>query len=312
MKTATMGSLITSILTLALMAGVSGAQEPPKQIRVGGTEPPLEVKVSTSKKAYDINEPIVFRVTPNQPAYVYLFNIPAGSPTAIQLFPNVHEGVQPLVAKKEVTIPSKGTFRSDRPGVEKVLLVASIQPLTLSSARTVGEFEEVAHDEVDTLVKQIRVDVPEAPQRLVKQLEVTIKGKEARTVSAPPAPPSGAPKPAALIATDKITYGATDGVTITYGADTAGHLAIYLLNPTKQVTLLKETTVERSKMYKLRAEAAPPAGEHVLLAVFNARTRPASSTEAFVTQMLTPEQLGKDLRLIEEPDAYAVYRFTTR
>ena len=101
-------------------------------------------------------------------------------------------------------------------------------------------------------------------------------------------------------------------MTITYGADTTGHLTIYLLNPTKQVTLLKETTVERNKTYKLRAEAAPPTGEHVLLAVFNARPKPASSTQTFVTQILSPEQGGKGLRLMEEPDAYAVYRFTTR
>ena len=39
--------------------------------------------------------------------------------------------------------------------MEKVVLVASTQPLNLSSAKTIGEFGEVTYEEVDTLVKQI-------------------------------------------------------------------------------------------------------------------------------------------------------------
>ena len=90
-------------------------------------------------------------------------------------------------------------------------------------------------------------------------------------------------------------------------------MAIYLLNPSKQVTLLKEGKVERNKTYKFRAQATPPTGEHVLLAVFNTKAKPAPQTEAFATQFLTPEHVGKDLRPVtEEPDGYAVYRFTTR
>lgn len=306
--------VLNGLLTLTLLAGYAAAQEPAKQINVSGAEAPLDVKVRTSKTTYDVNEPIVFQITPNRDVYVYLFNVPDDSPTAIQLFPNVHEeGHKPLAAHHEVSIPGKSVFRSDRAGTEKVVLVASSQPLMLSSTKSLGEFTTVQQEEVNTLVKQMRVDAPAtAPQRLVKQMEVVIQTPEAGAGTRETVMPA-ASRATVLLTTDKAVYQTTERVTITYVADTKGHLALYLLNPDKQRTLLEKRSVERDKTYKYSAQALPPVGDHVLLAVFHKRSRSTRQMEALATQMLTPEQVGKDLGpVVEPPDAYKTHHFTIK
>ena len=308
------GGLVVS-LSLGSGAWVAAQEESDsKQIRVTGSASQLEVDFTATKAVYTVDEPIVFRITPKSGAYLYLFSLSDDQEPAVMLFPNDFESAGKIRANTEVTIPAKSVFKSDRPGVEKVVLVASAEKLNVpTAAKAAGAvFAPVENN----WMKAIRVESRQPASRLVKLLDVPITAKPAPPVSPQSRadPPPGSSQASVLIGTDRMAYQANDPVQITYAATAKGYVALYAVDPQQQVSLLKAALpVEPGQTYALQAEATPPTGEHAVAALFR-ETDSTAGDEAFVRGLLGRGQqkasVQKGLRLVEEPAAYGMYRFT--
>ena len=285
-----------------------------KQIRVTTPASTPEVDFTATKAVYEVDEPIIFRITPKSEAYLYLFSLSDDQEPAVMLFPNDFESAGKTRANTEVTIPAKSVFKSDRPGVEKVVLVASTDKLNVpTAAKAAGAaFAPVEND----WMKAIRVESRQPASRLVKLLNVPITAKPAPPVSpqsraaSPPSPSQAS----VLIGTDKMAYQASEPVRITYAATAKGYVALYAVDPQQQISLLKAALpVKPGQTYDLQAEATSPTGEHAVAAVFR-ETDSTAGDEAFVRGLLGQGQqktsVQKGLRLVEEPAAYGVHRFT--
>lgn len=184
MKTTTMKKMLLvltfSLATGALACVASAADQ--KEIRVEEAEASgakLKVDFKAAKNSFGVDEPITFQVRSNKQVYLYLFNV-NDEEKAVQIYPNKYDKANLLKPNRTVNLPSKkSTFRSDAPGVERLILVASEKKLNLQHDEAEGIFWSVDRGDVDKVVKAIRVEEaekPAAPKRsVVKELDVIIK-----------------------------------------------------------------------------------------------------------------------------------------
>lgn len=309
--------LIMGLCMLVAMAGValSGitAQGPEsKEIRIEAKDEKLKVEFAPTSPMYNVDEPISFKVKTNKDAFIYLFNITEGSNKAVQIFPNENEKDNDVRAKKETIIPSVSRLLADRPGTEHIVLVASTKKLKLPAQTIKGTiFSDLQKSYVDNLVKEIRVEAREPKkkdERIVEELDIIIRGKEEAQMQIPVIAQEDT-KPAVLISSDKINYKLNEKMTISYAADADGYLRVFFINPDKETKQLTEARVEKNKIYKLTATTAKPAGQHMLVAVFEKKKDDSKAMDTFVKGMVQGGGLTKDIQLVQQPDAYAVYPF---
>lgn len=305
------GFCVLVVMTGTLFRDASFAAGDQKEIKVGPADAELQVQFVSVKDVYKVDEPISFKVKTNQAAYVYLLQVNDASQTATMLYPNKHETFNRTAAGRQLVLPPrKSVFRSDRPGVEHVVLLASTRQLDLQTGKTVGEgFLGVEKSALDSLIKEIRVEPRRNGQRVVKQLDLLIKGKAGANPARSEAPPNTG-KPMVLVSTDKISYGVNETMTIAYASDADGYLRLYVINPEKKVTLLKTEKVQKSKIYKEKGVAEQPAGPHLIVAVYSERDEKGVAEVPLVKALSGDEQRSKDVSFLKGPDIFASYTFS--
>gem|GEM_PF-3061493 len=103
---------------------------------------PLQLDFRALKDVYSIDEAIRFRVRTSSPAYIYLFAIGEDGEQKL-IFPNRYEKGNYLKAGGSGLLPSrKSAFRSDTPGIESFMLIASERPLKIGSGEILGGWHQ--------------------------------------------------------------------------------------------------------------------------------------------------------------------------
>lgn len=163
---------------LALLFVVGGVYAKDKDIRVEGKEQ-LEVDFKAGSESYKVDEPISFRVKTNKNAYIYVVNVTGQGEDVTLLFPNKYEEANKVKANKEITIPAKSVFKSDREGMEHVVIAATTKKLDLQTKGIKGsKFFGVKRAKFEKIMKDIRVEpVRGEDERAIKELQVTVKGR---------------------------------------------------------------------------------------------------------------------------------------
>lgn len=312
------GALAAALLSAGVPA-LAASEGESKEIRVEArAEQGIAVDFKAVKASFAVDEPIAFTARTDKDAYLYLFY--AQGESWIQLFPNRSEKANKIPANTAVTFPSKVTFKSDRAGVEKFMLVASATRFELPS-REVGNTDwlEVPGDELDKATKNIVVEGPrrvsQAPLieaergRAAKLLKVTITDGELMAG----AEPAAEERALVLLSTDKYSYRVSEPVVIGYAADRDGTLKLYLVGPDRRKTLVKETKVAKNRIYRLSAKASAPAGEHALVAEFLAPgTESSPQFDEFISSLSEDKAAAKGLVLDEPATVTTVHRFQVR
>jgi len=141
-------AMVGGWLTLASLPAVSqdSATEPVTsgqeliKVRPSGSRQPgmsLRVQLIPEKKSvYHVNERVRFMVKGNKTFYLYLFNIDPDTGSGIAILPNRLQGKDSLrySANKWHLVPNPGVeFFSDRPGFERIIMVASERYLNLDT-----------------------------------------------------------------------------------------------------------------------------------------------------------------------------------
>lgn len=156
--------LIHSVAMLALISTTAFAEEDAtepvmteKLVRIrpaqssgsgsGSRSHGLHVDLSTEKRSYYVNEAIRFKVRLNRPAYLYFFNMDPATGKAVVVLPNRIQSNREIKYPGDYQwrlVPNSGLeFYSDRPGVERMVMVASEKYLDVNRLKRTGNTKSV-------------------------------------------------------------------------------------------------------------------------------------------------------------------------
>jgi hypothetical protein len=295
-------------LCLFLGLGVANAQEESedKQIRVvsGEGKKGLEVEIEALRSSYAVDEPIRFRVRGNQTFFLYLFNIDDDDDEGVLILPNRLDSGNKYPGGRSYTAPNPGVeFVADRPGTERVLMVASTRYLDLKTADydRRGDFWVSSAKGLEAQLKGIRVR-PREPEVdedvIVKEISVRVRGEG--YVDYPREADTDAQ---VFVSADRTVYRVGDRVRVLYGANTPGWVHLYTRDPRGREQLLKARRVSGDQIHTLEAVAEKPKGSHALVIRYSEEKDLEIGKEAGGSG-------EKGLRLVDDGEGTtAIYRF---
>ncbi len=127
----------------------------------------LDVQINTEKNSYRPNEKIRFQVKSNKQVFIYLFNLDPATGKALLILPNriqsKHQIKYPGDNKWHLLPNEALEFYADRPGIERLLMVASEKYIdidkklqNMSSNKSVGDFYAMDNplDDLDASINE--------------------------------------------------------------------------------------------------------------------------------------------------------------
>ena len=274
-------------------------------IRDSGGE--LHVDFSPAKPRFQVGEAIRFNIRGNRDFFLYLFSINEADGSAVLLIPGSRQEGIKYRGGRTFVVPNPGLeFFANRPGTEKVVMLASSRYLDMDRAgfKTVGDFYTTTAKTAQTEFKALQLrSARKKAAYVIRQMDLDILPA---SPSPPPPPPAGN-RPIAFISTDLAQYRPGDVVRIVYGADAPGWVHIYTIEPDGRRKYLTSSRVSGEGIYHLKARAESPTGRHALLAVFGKK----SPMDVKSTPMFETDASEKGLSLIpNHQPPFAVCRFS--
>ena len=289
-----------------------GAGAEAKAIRVDTPESePLKVVLEPTKDAFNVDEPIRFKVRGNKEFFLYLFSIDGEADQATLILPS-KEGQREnkYPANRTLPVPNRGEpdFLSDTPGRETLVMVASVRYLPLKSnwfRDGADSFIDQAQFEEEFAEKGIRVgsDRTRDGKVHVKKLTVRVRGEDRVA--------DESDTPVWLTTTGNRTeYALGDRIETVFGAADDGWVQMYVIEPSGDRTRLKSVPVKAGQAYTMNAIAADPAGKHTFVA-FYSDDEPEEGGMRRERDKSLLDATPKGVRLVDDPSPImAVYRFS--
>lgn len=166
--------VLSLVWTGSVLSGVVQAQDAGQ----------LAVNIEPVKEAFKVGERIRFRVWGNQTFYLYLFSIDSQADKGYVILPNKLQQYHKYQPGRTYIVPEKNLeFYSDRPGPERVVMVAVTKKLKLdlSHLTQTGTFLAGQAQEVEDQVKALRVRTRQTQaNEVVKEISVNIVGQGSR------------------------------------------------------------------------------------------------------------------------------------
>ncbi|MEW6267487.1 MAG: DUF4384 domain-containing protein [Thermodesulfobacteriota bacterium] len=286
-------------LALALLLAVSlGLAARAAALEIRATAGDFKVVFTPLQDKFKVGERIDFQVRGNKDFFLYLFSVDAQRSKGYVLLPNKFQQ-NSYKANREYRVPEPNVeFFSRKPGLEKVIMIASTTKLNLDTAGYAksGDFLSTAAADLETQVKALSLR-PAQPgqQTLTQEFELVIAGPDRK----PPAPAAQAGSGAtAFVSTDRTKYKVGERIKITYGADKAGFVYLFQVDPQGKKSLLKKQAVNGQGFLQETGQADAPAGRHAVIAVYDE-----------TGDLDAGEMMSKGIRLFEEkPRPHAVYQ----
>lgn len=304
------------MLMAAVVCGQAGlALADDKAITVRGAvedKKKLEVEFAPTKSTFKVGEPVTFKIKGNQEFFLYLHSINTDDNRGVLILPNDLDKGNKYPAKRKMTVPNAHIeFVADRPGVEKIIMIASTRYLKppKNGMKKLGDFLMGDAKAAEEHAKALRVQArskPEKPDVVIKEIDVRIVSNLTQQImpSASVSQPATVDEaPMSFVSTDQIRYRLGDTVRAMYGASAAGWVHLYLQSSNGERTFLKKQAVKADRVYRFTAKATKPKGLQALVAVY-------SNSESLIKSR---DQGEKGLMLMSEPlKAESVYWFQIR
>ncbi len=255
----------------------------------------LLVDVQPIKKSFWVNEPIRLRSKGNKPYYLYLFNVDPQTGKSIMIVPN---RLQPnnYYGQQRYIVPNRDIeFFSDRPGQEKMIMVASTKALKVDFDRyqPLGHFVAGKSAAFEKSLG-VRFTDPygqkDSANLVVKTFDIFIAGErhpieqpivsntiptedpsffsQLFSASRPPGV-SNSGDPVAFISSANNEYIEGEQFKIIFGANQKGYVHLYTIDPDGAYDFLKIVPVDGKGIQSLIIQAAPPYGRHTLVALYD-------------------------------------------
>lgn len=119
----------------------------------------LQIELRADKPSYRVNEAISFSIKGNKTFYLYLFSI-SEKGEAIMLIPGPEQKGNKYNGNKSYRVPNPGhDFFADRPGRERIVLVASTKWLDPGTKqyKSKGGFYTASAEVAESTVKGLRI-----------------------------------------------------------------------------------------------------------------------------------------------------------
>ena len=299
-----LGVILAGVLGLG--SSLAAAQDKAIQVREAGEA--LKVSVEPTKPEYKVDEPIRFRVKGNDSFYLYVYSVDAATGNAWLLLPNKKSKDNRFEGGVAHAVPGRNVeFVADKPGKEKVVVVASAKKLDIESAKfaSEGDFSRASESDMEKSFesKGIRVrdreESASADGVVVKRMEIAVVAGEERRREARAEGDGGV----VFVTTARSSYSVGERVEVIYGADKAGWVHLYLVEPDGAYSLLKRGKVRGGEMLKVRATAEEPLGEHVLVTLL---TKGEEVDERILDRVGEGKDSAKGLRVTGRGDEPAI------
>lgn len=176
MKKAALRVSCIAVVALALLMGFA-TMAPAIEIRDGGGGD-LRIEFYPEKPAFASGEAIRFNVRGNRDFYLYLFTVDKDAGKTYQILPNARQRDNGFAARRTYTLPSGNIeFYSSRPGVERVIMVASTKRLDLGTTYAKeGDFFSASASQFEEEFKSLKIRTKQSRQQVIKELDVIIVG----------------------------------------------------------------------------------------------------------------------------------------
>ncbi len=234
---------------LALMTLSVGAIEVENYTAHSGN---LTVTFKPFKKEIALGDRFEFEFMTSRDVYLYLFAMDKNN----QIGQVLLKDAKYKSTKAFVKVPADSNiiWKADKVGIERFLMIASTKKIDQDWRK-----QDVSKSFADFLRNIKNSD------RVKIQFDVTVLPQRQLSSTRPP----GA-TPVAFVSTARQTYRIGDAVKILYGADQAGTVTLYLVEPSGKREEVLHANVDGKKFYKLNAKAIAPVGDHKLIAEFAA------------------------------------------
>ncbi len=138
----------------------------------------LQIDFRADKASYRVDEAISFTIKGNRTFYLYLFSI-SEKGEAVMLIPGPEQKGNKYSANKSYRVPNPGhDFFADRPGRERIILVASTKWLDPGTKKykSKGGFYTASADVAEATVKGLRISSrKQKASHITKQAYVDIR-----------------------------------------------------------------------------------------------------------------------------------------
>ena len=217
----------------------------------------LTVTFKPVKKEIVVGDRFGFEFMTSRDVYLYLFAMDENN--------NIDQVLLKDVKYKEtkafVQVPDSNTiWKADTLGVQRFSMIASTKRLDKDWGN-----QEASKAFFGLFGKKDQVQI---------HLEVKVTASEQPPTTEPPGI-----APVAFVASARQTYRIGDTVKILYGADQAGTVTLYLVEPSGKREEVLQTNVDGKQFYKLNAKASAPLGDHKLIAEFAATSNASKGLE---------------------------------
>lgn len=274
----------------------------------------LAVSFTPTKTTVKVNEDVRFKVKGNKKFYLYLFSV-GNDGTGSLLLPNDQQKSQIFKENQEYTVPDKNgaAFVADKPGTEEVIMVASTIKLEIDRGKykSFGQFMVAKDEDIQAEIKALKLRAQEEKaQQVVQTAKIVVAGKPSAERGAQPGAGSAADDVAPFVACNKAVFKDGEKMLISYGANKAGYVYLWIADESG-VHFLKKEKVDGERFNTAEGIAASPFGAQKLVAVYNAKgdlDEKAVNFAGIVDSKSSPEAEAKGVTLTAKPQNFAVYQ----
>lgn len=125
----------------------------------------VSIAVKPSKKNYKVGEKIAFTVKGKKDYHLYVLNVNAKTNEVVMLLPNQRTPDTKYKSNQTYKIPEHVDFISDSKGTEKVIFIATEQPLSFNTntMKAVGQFNAASFNALSSDMSSKAINIVERP-----------------------------------------------------------------------------------------------------------------------------------------------------
>ncbi len=348
-----MKNTLKTLMSIGLMAAslnTFAQQAEHEQLVVRQVTQNLSVDMAPTKASFLPNEAIKFNIKGNNDFFLYVFAVDEKNGNVTMMLPNKFQTGNKYNANQAHRVPNATEMElfSDRPGTEKIVMLASTKYLAWDTKgyAEAGRYMSTEQERFDTQLEALNVR-PVQSNKVSNNSEMILREMMIKIDGEVPAPANNSlviqlsnqqaqlakpnkdnaqvivlsaqqpddkkeePKsetPVVFLSLDKSQYKAGNEAWVVYGADRPGHVHLILVDPKKKATEMAIQEVDGEQFYRLKAMTSKPKGKHKLIAAW--------TKDGKLDHKLIPELRKTDFkeleafRLVDKDDmAYTVTEF---
>jgi len=251
----------------------------------------FDFNINPLKTQYKKGEPIFFSIAGNKSFFLYIISSYYNSCNAKLIIPDSMDPLNQYMPSRDYIVPDKRfQFVADKAGKLNIVAIASSEKINFSFKKLINK-NVFCYENLDDIEKTIkrhffkhRNDFNK--EIIIKLLEININSnnnryQDKKIVISERFNRNDFEKfnsinnshdknrTAVFISSDKIEYKTNESIKLSYGADNAGFVYVYMINPDGKFRFLKKQKVNGNIFYQTDSYANNISGSYIFVAIYN-------------------------------------------